>query len=167
MAGTLGDGRVYYLRICSACHGSKGDQMAQVNLHSQDYLSSLGESTLARVIDEGKGVMPGFGRSRGGPLSADEIKAVVGFLQSDAQGKSQPDPRALYSKNCVVCHGADGDKVAGVKHSSPDFWKQSLPAEIFRSVDHGKGGMPAMGGDEGGPLTRQEIEDILAFLRLL
>ena len=164
-AGMLGDGRVYYLRVCSACHGPKGDRLQEVDLSSQEYLDSLGDARLAKVIAEGKGVMPGFGQESGGPLSRDQIKAVIGYLRSEAVGRGQPDPEALYNKNCVVCHGESGDKVAGVRHSDPEFWRRALPAELFRAVDRGKGGMPAMGKAEGGPLTHQEIQAVLDFLR--
>ncbi len=159
-----GDGRVYYLRICSACHGARGNQVSRIDLRSKDYLDKKGIKELTRTIESGKGNMHGFGLSKGGSLNEEQAQAIAAYLMEEAVSKVEPNPDVLYGRYCLVCHGKDGDKVAGVPIFSKDFWSFRDTDSIFRSIQMGKGGMPAFGKAEGGNLTRQEIQTLMDYL---
>ncbi|TAK30062.1 MAG: c-type cytochrome [Chloroflexota bacterium] len=164
-AGYLGDGRVYYLRVCSACHGPKGDNVQKANLHSQEFLDKLGDTAVAKAISEGRGVMPGYGSGRGGSLTDEQIRSILGYLKTEAVGANKPDPSAVYDRNCLTCHGQQGDKIPSVSLQSPEFWNARSVPLLYFSVDQGKEGMPAFGKDNGGRLTRAEIEGVLSYLQ--
>ena len=77
---------------CSPCHGEFGEggvNPTQPNdiiapISTSEYLKTHDDFTLKAVISEGQpnlGMSP-FGTSFGGPLSDDEIEAVVTFLRS-------------------------------------------------------------------------------------
>lgn len=159
-----GDGRIYYLRICSACHGSQGNQVSKIDLRSKEYLDKKGVKELTKTIESGKGNMHGFGQSKGGALNAEQIEAIAAYLMEEAVSKVEPNPEVLFNRYCLVCHGKDGDKVAGVSIFSKDFWSFRDRDGIFSSIQMGKGGMPAFGKAEGGNLTRQEILLLMGYL---
>ena len=157
----LGDGRVYYLRICSACHGPSGDRVKGVQLFSRDYQEKKGEEALVQAISQGRGRMHGFGLERQGPLAPAQVKALLGYLEEEATGGPTPQPETLYQRYCLTCHGEKGDQVAGIALFSLDKDQEAL----FRAVQLGKGGMQPFGRGEGGPLIRQEIQALLEYLR--
>lgn len=159
-----GDGRVYYLRICSACHGAQGSQVSKIDLRSKEYLDKKGVKELAKAIEAGKGNMHGFGLSKGGHLNEEQISSIVAYIQEESVSKAEPNAEVLYNRHCLVCHGKEGDKIAGVPIFSGDFWSFRDRDGIFRSIQIGKGGMPASGKAEGGNLTRQEIEVLMNYL---
>jgi len=60
--------------------------------------------------------------------------------------EEKPDPAALYKKNCVMCHKADGKGYAAMK--TPDFtdkdWQASKKdEELIETITKGKAPMPA------------------------
>ena len=70
--------------------------------------------------------------------------AVISAASLSAQDK--PDAASLYSKNCKMCHRADGKGVPAMK--TPDFtnkeWQANrTDAELIKSVTKGKDKMPA------------------------
>ncbi len=166
---TLGltDGRVIYNRVCAACHGQKGDRVHSADLSSQEFLDRQGDGKLLKATVEGHGVMPAFSKEHGGTMTDDEIRAALGYLKTLALDKaaSQVDAKALYEKNCIVCHGADGDKVAGVKHSSKEYWYSQGEPVITKAISNGKGGMPPFAKGRGGSLTPVDIEAIVGYLK--
>lgn len=159
-----GDGRVYYLRICSACHGTQGNQVSRIDLRSKEYMDKEGIKLVVKTIEEGKGNMHGFGQNKGGSLNQEQIQAIAAYLMEEAVSKAKPDPELLFNRYCLVCHGQNGDKIAGVPIFSKDFWSFRDRDGIFRSVQMGKGGMPSFGRAEGGNLTRQEILALMDYL---
>ncbi len=57
------------------------------------------------------------------------------------------DGEAVYSQNCASCHGPDGKGVIPntPDFTSPDFWRNAVPAQLYLSITNGKGAMPAWG----------------------
>ena len=76
------DGAAIFKTKCSACHGPDGSGQTPVgkNLKLQDLRSAevqkLTDAEITKVLTEGKGKMPKAN------LSADDMKAVIGFVRS-------------------------------------------------------------------------------------
>lgn len=71
----------------------------------------------------------------------------------------------LYVENCLVCHGAEGQGRVGA--SLANFPGIDVSAAIRQTIAQGIEGsvMPAWSEDFGGPLTDQDIEDIVAYVQ--
>ncbi len=166
-AGSSPDGRVLYMRVCAACHGQKGDRVKQANLSSLEFIQAQGDAHLFKATSEGQGIMPAFARDKGGQLTDDEIRAALGYIKVLALGTSASkiDAKALYDANCVRCHGSDGDKIAGVKHSSKEFWYSRGEEAITKAIANGKGGMPPFAKSQGGTMSDIQIRAIVEFLK--
>ena len=163
-AGMVADGRALYSRYCSTCHGMQGGQVASVSLLSNEYLTKQGFFALERMASEGHGGMPAFGKAHGGPLTDDEIRAIIAHLKLAAEGPGQARGDLLFDKNCAVCHGAKGDKMPLVNLSSAAFIGSLKAGGIAQVVSEGKGGMPAFGKLRGGSLSFDEIVAIERFV---
>jgi cytochrome c oxidase cbb3-type subunit 3 len=79
-----------------------------------------------------------------------------------------PDGAAVFKKNCMACHGADGKGFPALK--TPNFtdpkWQSSTKDKEMREViKNGKKGtaMPAFSGQ----LKDEEISAVIAYIRSL
>lgn len=163
-AGLTGDGRGLYFRYCKRCHGDGGDQVARINLRSKDFLTSYSYPMLRTIVAEGHGGMPAFGTLKGGPLTEDEIRAILAHLKLSAEVAAATDGHALYESNCVVCHGAKGDKMPTVNLGSRDFIRGLGSEAVVKAIFEGKGGMPAFSIPRGGSLSYEEIFAIQRYI---
>jgi len=161
--GVLGDGQSFYRRYCVKCHGEKGDGVAGVELRSKEFLEREGLETLRRIVEQGHGGMPAFGRERGGPFSEDEIRAIAAYLKLSAEGIAASG-QTLFEHYCSVCHGTSGEKMAEVPLNDPDFIREVGRDEMLRVVREGQGGMPAFSKARGGPLSFEEILSLVRYL---
>lgn len=69
----------------------------------------------------------------------------------------------LYSLNCTLCHGAAGEGKIG-----PALKGTRLEANILEKViSRGRSGtaMPAWAEEDGGPLKRHQIQDLVVFIK--
>jgi mono/diheme cytochrome c family protein len=74
----------------------------------------------------------------------------------------------LYSTNCAVCHGFNGEGRIGVPLTRD--WPSIRPDLLVKSViESGVEGssMPAWSQNNGGPLTQQEIDDTVVYILTL
>ena len=163
-AGLVGDGQGLYSRYCASCHGVEGDRVVGVDLRSREFLGIRSFDTLRIIVAEGHGGMPSFGELLGGPLTDDEIRAIIAYLKLSSEGFAANGP-SLYESNCAVCHGAKGEKMPTVDLSSAEFIEGIGREGISRAIREGKGGMPAFSKPAGGPLSDEEIAAILEYLR--
>lgn len=84
-------------------------------------------------------------------------------LQADRIARGQ----VIYEGQCTACHGAEGEGGVGPALKDRQLL-QNTPDEIFFSVIRSgvpNTQMPSWSVDFGGPLTDQEINDVVAFLR--
>ena len=75
--------------------------------------------------------------------------------------------RRIYADQCVSCHGSEGEGGIGTALNDKNLLKNTFD-EIFYSVIRSgvpSTQMPAWSVDFGGPLTDEDIRDVVAFVR--
>jgi mono/diheme cytochrome c family protein len=75
--------------------------------------------------------------------------------------------RAIYTEQCVACHGAQGEGGVGFTLNDRDLLKNTLDSVFFSIIRSGVPNtqMPAWSVDYGGPLTDEDVKDVVAFIR--
>lgn len=89
----------------------------------------------------------------------------LGWTIASAQSGGDPERGGeLYVENCAVCHGVDGKGRIGARLEA--FSGIDPGAVIAQTVANGIGGtvMPAWSEAKGGPLSDQDIADIVAYV---
>src|SRR6266571_3169539 len=76
----------------------------------------------------------------------------------------------LYTRHCAVCHGPEGQgRVRGNATSlnNPDFLAVASDAFLQATIAQGRRGTAMRGWahEAGGPLRREDIRDLVTFLR--
>src|SRR5918911_646292 len=165
------EGRGLFQSECVTCHGDKGDRIPVAPLNSRDFLDSRGDVTLAAVISEGKGVMPAWGKARGGPLSDDQVRAVIAYLSSAAD-RSSPivlasTGQSIFKDQCTNCHGDNGDRVPVAPLNVKAFLDSRSDTQLIDVVAHGTGVMPPFGKRPGvvAGFSDDQVTAVVAYLR--
>jgi cbb3-type cytochrome c oxidase subunit III len=75
---------------------------------------------------------------------------------------------AIFSKNCAMCHGADGKGISALK--TPNFadpkWQSSIKdKQLWEVIKNGKKGTAMVAF--GGQLKDEEISAVVAYIRSL
>ncbi|MBI5030869.1 MAG: c-type cytochrome [Chloroflexi bacterium] len=75
--------------------------------------------------------------------------------------------RALYVDNCTSCHGTRGEGGAGNVLNSKALLTSATDDILFETIRAGRPNttMPAWGQSNGGPLTDEDIRQVVSFLR--
>ena len=75
--------------------------------------------------------------------------------------------RALYVDNCTSCHGTRGEGGVGSVLNSKTLLETATDEVLFATITAGRPGttMPAWGQQHGGPLTNEDIADMVNFIR--
>ena len=106
-----------------------------------------------------------------------QANADAGFIRTFATRGGE-----LFEENCTSCHGAggnaggasvaltddSGDFVAQVTWTAPSLtsiMSRFSEDEIRFVLDYGRLAMPAWGGPGGGPMTSQQIEYLIEYIR--
>lgn len=92
---------------------------------------------------------------------------LASALYAGAQAQEGGNPERggeLYVENCLVCHGADGQGRVGANLT--DFPGIDVSAAMRQTIARGVEGsvMPAWSEQQGGPLSDQDIDDIVAYI---
>lgn len=166
---TVALGRQIFVANCVVCHGEKGDRVPAAPLNVKEFLDMRGDVTLEYVIREGKGVMPAWGDARGGPLSRDQVRAVVAYLNASA-GRNSPtilasSGLAVYRQQCERCHGERGDRIAAVPLNRKSFLDARTDVQITSVISNGKGQMPAFRTGVQNPLSDEQVQALVSYLR--
>jgi mono/diheme cytochrome c family protein len=183
-------GAQVYAENCALCHGPNGEGRVGATL-AKDWPSIRPDLITRQTIDRGVDgtVMPAWSQENGGPLTDEDLDALVYFILSWQIGGAPqitpgntPTPRAavspvpgvegdpnqggvLYDQNCAVCHGNDGEGRIGV--SLAKDWPSIRPDLTVKStIEKGVTGsaMPAWSQANGGPLSESDVEDLVAFV---
>ncbi|GAB4541017.1 MAG: c-type cytochrome [Anaerolineae bacterium] len=179
-----------YAENCAVCHGASGEGRIGAEL-SRDWPSIRPDLRVKTVIEEGVSgsPMPAWSQENGGPLTDEEIEALTLYILSWETGglpellptptftprppitpvpAVEGDPNrgaVLYGENCAVCHGLEGGGRVGVALAKN--WPAIRPDLRVKSViERGVPGSPMLAWSQsnGGPLTDQDINDIVAFI---
>lgn len=73
----------------------------------------------------------------------------------------------IYTAQCVACHGSDGEGGTGPALNSRQLLKSTQDSVFFSIIRSGVPNtqMPAWSVDYGGPLTDEDVRDVVAFMR--
>lgn len=186
-------GEKLYVENCAVCHGLDGQGRVGARL-SKDWPSLRPDLLVRSTISNGVpgSPMPAWSQAQGGPLTDEEIDAIVAYIltwQSGGPVEIPPTPTpmprpvftaipnvegdpnrgaVLYDQNCAVCHGANGEGRVGARLARA--WPAIRPdLSVKATISNGIPGspMPAWSQENGGPLLEAEINDLVAFLLAL
>jgi cytochrome c oxidase cbb3-type subunit 3 len=190
ISGQLELGARLFAENCAVCHGENGQGRVGATL-AKNWPSIRPDLTVRSIIENGisGSVMPAWGQANGGPLTNEEIDALVEYILSwQTSGPPQFTPRPsatprppispvpnvegepnqgaiLFDQNCAVCHGANAQGRVGANLSKS--WPGIRPdLSIKNTIQNGVSGsvMPAWAQANGGPLSDAEINDLVAFI---
>jgi mono/diheme cytochrome c family protein/rhodanese-related sulfurtransferase len=169
-----------YEQYCALCHGP--DREGHINDHAPSLRSrSLMESGQPYIIRNAIGYgrlgtpMAGYLDEVGGPMSRNEIRQLARWLQQESGVENSVsitmEPvtgdidlgAALYVRECVECHGAEGEGVTGTALGNPAMLSLTPDQFLRHAIIHGRQDteMPAFGER----LSGQEVDAVTAFLR--
>jgi mono/diheme cytochrome c family protein len=186
----LEQGARLYAENCAVCHGPNGEGRVGATL-AKDWPSIRPDLRVKDTIVNGVSgsPMPAWSQQKGGPLTDEEIEALVAYILSWETGGPRVPPPAptvtprppitpapgvqgdpnrgavVYDQNCAVCHGPNGEGRVGATLAK--VWPSIRPdLRVKGTVENGVPGspMPAWSQGKGGPLSDQDVNDVVAFI---
>ena len=180
-------GQELFARNCSSCHGQYGEggpNPSRKNsvispISTSEFLKTRDDATLFAIISQGQPDlgMSSFGTSSGGPLSDDDINAIILFIRTwEANPPVVEPPQAssetlalkggeIYQQICAQCHGTEGQGDVGPALSDATFQKNQSDDQIYTVISQGQHGTSMIAW--GNILTADQINQIVAFIRLM
>lgn len=166
----LMDGRELYAQRCSACHGARGQGTTAA---PSDFSAPEALIRLSRpAIEE---ALAGSNHNMVGTLPASERGAIIGYLRNylmlPAPAADTGAGRAIYSRDCSVCHGDRGNAASWAKNSlnpaPADFTAHGLNEltreKMIETVTFGRSGTAMMGFAT--QLDRDQITAAVDYIR--
>jgi len=92
----VANGRQLYALNCASCHGISGEGVDAPALNSKEFLQNVSDEQIYRITSVGipGSEMPAWWNEVGGPLTADQIKAITAYVRSwEKTAPSRPDWR--------------------------------------------------------------------------
>jgi mono/diheme cytochrome c family protein len=186
----LAEGAAIYEQNCAVCHGPQGEGRVGASL-AKAWPSIRPDLTVRSIIERGvPGTnMPAWGQTFGGPLDDGQVDALVAYILSWQTGEAPQIPTAppstplppitpipdvegdpnngalLYIDNCAVCHGDMGEGRIGATLAKS--WAGVRTDLLIRnSIANGvpNATMPAWSQANGGPLSEDEIDDLVSYI---
>jgi mono/diheme cytochrome c family protein len=180
------DFKTLFSQNCSGCHGPNGQKGPGRILNDAVYLAVIPKDTLKHVIVFGREgtAMPPWAMSEGGPLTPQQVDALVDGIESWKKPVSAPagaelpsyaestpgDPvngKRLFGRGCFACHGP-GARVGSV--TDPSYLSLSTNQNLRTSIIVGRSdlGMPNYRFlNAGHALNDQDVSDLVAYLASL
>ncbi|HLA97681.1 MAG TPA: c-type cytochrome [Anaerolineales bacterium] len=182
-----------YAENCAVCHGEDGQGRVGTTL-AKNWPSIRPDLRVKATIENGiaGSPMPAWSQANGGPLSSEEIDALVAYILSWETGGPRfipPTPTIgprpvitplpnvagdpnrgalLYEQNCAVCHGPNGEGRVGATLGR--VWSAiRVDLRLESVITNGIEGspMPAWGLANGGPLSEEDIADLVSYILTL
>ena len=171
------DFHTLYSQNCAACHGADGRGGAAVALANPAYLAYAGLAPLQAITAAGipGSLMPAFGKPAGGLLTDQQVAmlahGILGWAPPQQLTSLHPplyqsqvagDPTrgaALYRADCLHCHAPGRGSIL-----DPVYLSLISNGGLRTLLVAGKPGMPDWRGYPNGPLTDQQLADLVTFL---
>jgi mono/diheme cytochrome c family protein len=182
-AAEVTDFKVLFSQNCSGCHGDNGQKGPGRILNDAVYLAVIPKETLKSVIVNGRAgtAMPAWQVSEGGPLTPEQVDALVDGIEAWKKPVSAPpgaevpsyaettpgDPvngKRLFVRGCYACHG-QGARIGLV--TDPSYLSLVSNQNLRTSIIVGRLdlGMPNYRVlNAGHPLKDQDVSDLVAYL---
>jgi mono/diheme cytochrome c family protein len=182
-------GQKLFSTNCAPCHGPFGEGGANptrpgdiiVPISTAEFLKTRDDFTLKAIIAQGQpnfGMSP-FGSSYGGPLSDDEIDAVVAYIRTWETNPPVELPPEIstvttqvpltgtdvYKDLCAQCHGPKGEGGIGPSLSDPKFQDKYTDQQIFDTINNGHKATSMIAWGE--ILSSEQIQQLVDFIRQL
>lgn len=182
-----------YAENCAVCHGENGEGRVGATL-AQNWPSIRPDLRIRETVENGilGSPMIAWSQANGGPLSGEEIDALVTYILTWETGgpryiaptptfaprvlitaipNVEGDPNRgalLFEQNCVVCHGTSGEGRVGAALAK-SFASVRPDLAVKNTVSNGVSGspMPAWSQAKGGPFSDQDVNDVTAFVLTL
>ena len=182
-----------YAENCAVCHGKNGEGRVGADL-AKNWPSIRPDLRIKETIVNGITGTPmvAFSQVNGGPLSSEEIDALVAYILTWETGgpiyiaptqtftprnlitvvpnvEGDPNQGALlFEQNCAVCHGVNGEGRIGATLAK-NFSSVRPDLSVKNTISNGVAGspMPAWSQTNGGPLSEQDINNVTAFVLTL
>lgn len=155
------EGHGLYLDQCASCHGEEGigTVPGARNFNDVDYMRGEAPASFYAAVTEGREDMPDFSDE----LTSDERWDVVFYVwrfSTDNQSIANGDQ--IYSRDCAVCHGADGtgEVLGAADFTDLRFVAENSPRDFYLTITQGEGSMPAWQGR----LSQEERWDVVDYL---
>jgi mono/diheme cytochrome c family protein len=96
-------------------------------------------------------------------LEPERLVEAAGDLQSERVKHG----RTIYQEQCVACHGSQGEGGVGPALNNKTVLKNTLDEVFFSVIRSGVPNtqMPAWSVDYGGPLTDEDVRNVVAYVR--
>jgi mono/diheme cytochrome c family protein len=178
---------ILYAANCAGCHGADGKGGAARGLADPVFLRIADDATLRSVTASGVSgtAMPAFARTAGGPLSGEQIDAIVRGMRARWAGGGSasdvnPPPYSTstagdparggdtFATFCTRCHGADGRGGAGGSSIVDASYLSLVSDQGLRTTLIA--GRPDLGAPDwrgnvpGRPMSSDEVSDVVAWL---
>ena len=177
-AGDVARGSALYLKMCAVCHGENGEGYRADSapaLKQQDLLAAADDGYLGYTIADGRPgtTMSAWSKARGGPLSDEDIRALIALLRSwQTAPRLKLDERPvtgdvsrgklLFEQKCERCHADTGPHLRVKSHA---FLVNASTGFLRHALRVGRASSPMQSFEA--ELGEPGIEDVLAYLRSL
>ena len=182
------EGAQLFAANCSACHGKFGEGGPNPTraadmippISSAEFLATRDDGTIRNIIAQGQpdlGMNP-FSSANGGPLTDDQVDAIVAFIRAWQANPPQvaappaptPAPASptvtaaeIYKTVCSQCHGTNGEGGIGPPLNTADFQAEFNDQAIFDRISKGVPGTAMIG--IGGVFSDAQINDLVTLIR--
>ncbi len=177
-----------FARHCAGCHGADGTKGPGPRLHDSLYLAVADRDSLYNAIKYGRPgtPMPAFGKEEAGPLTDQQVAAIVdGMERNWAQpekfkGAALPTysvekapagdvarGQIAYQRNCMMCHGFGKFKGMAGPIANPQYLALVSDQNLRTTMIVGRmdWGMPDWSHRiPRHPMSDQEMSDVVAWL---
>jgi len=174
-------GSELYARMCKVCHGADGEGYNADNaaaLANSEFLASVTDSFLVEAIGQGRAGTPmsAWSAERGGPLTAEDTKALIAWMRTWYTGPRTALNEAplagnvahgaqVFSAECVRCHGARGATGPNIRIGDRALLAAATNGFLRHAIAKGRPGTPMLAFEKS--LGAQGIDDVIAYLRSL
>jgi cytochrome c oxidase cbb3-type subunit III len=171
-------GKQLYATYCATCHGVSGNGYVADNapsLRTEAFLATASDLFLQAAITRGRPgtAMAAYGQALGGPLSPQDVNAIVAMLREGGPKPialppgpvvgSASDGKMTYDAMCARCHGTQTQRSTAVHLANPILLETASDAFLRHAVVEGRPPTTMIAWQ--GTLQPKQIDDVVAYVR--